>query len=229
MSNDAFVSCHKDKMAGLWQGTESYSSSGHRVPKNLAGDGYPRRLSGPAGLRKNGNHRRDYHDGSGGSSAMGIGSGCEHPTPKRHKVKVNDRYARLGAQLKNNDRNIIRIAPMRGSDFPEGLLSKKIDVVKGWIKNTLGQAKLNPLPKDFKVVHGMERPHVGNSFGVLRVKFDFDENMWDDEVMWDIRYLLMGSKLGILSGFPLELRNVQDKLYISRDGISERRRREGGK
>ena len=74
----------------------------------------------------------------------------------------------------------------------------------------------------------MERPHVGNSFGVLRVKFDFDENMWDDEVMWDIRYLLMGSKLDKLPGFPTELRSVQDKLYISRDGVSELKRRVGG-
>ena len=79
---------------------------------------------------------------------------------KRHKVKVNDRYARLGVQVKNNDRNLIRIAPLRGSVFPEGLLSQKINVIKKWIKNTLGQAKLNPLPKDFSVFHGMERPHV---------------------------------------------------------------------
>ena len=146
---------------------------------------------------------------------------------KRHKVKVNDRYARLGVQVKNTDRNLIRIAPMRRTDFPEGLLKKKIEVVKGWIKNTLGQAKLNPLPKDFSVFHGMERPHVGNPFEVLRVKFDFNENMWDDEVMWDIRYLLMGSKLDKLPGFPSELRNVRDKLYISRDGMSEMKRRMG--
>ena len=57
----------------------------------------------------------------------------------------------------------------------------------------------------------------------MRVKFDFDENMWDDEVMWDIRYLLMGSKMDKLPGFPSELRNVQDKLYISRDEISEKK------
>ena len=62
----------------------------------------------------------------------------------------------------------------------------------------------------------------------MRVKFDFDENMWDDEVMWDIRYLLMGSKLDKLPGFPPELRGVQGKLYISRDSISERKRRAGG-
>ena len=46
--------------------------------------------------------------------------------------------------------------------------------------------------------------------------------------MWDIRYLLMGSKLGKLPGFSSQLRDVQDKLYISRVGISERRRKGGG-
>ena len=144
---------------------------------------------------------------------------------KSHIVNANDRYARLGVQVMNNKRNIIRIAPMRGSNFPEGLLSKKIDVVKGWIKNTLGQAKLNPLPNDFSVFQSLERPHIGDAFEVLHVKFDFDENMWSDEVMWDIRCLLMGSKMDKLPGFPSELRNVRDKLYISRDGISERKRR----
>ena len=92
----------------------------------------------------------------------------------------------------------------------------------------MDHAKLNSSPTDFTVAIGLERPYDGDPFNVLRVKFDFDEGMWDDEVMWDIRYLLMGSKLGKLSGFPKELRSVQDKLYISRDGISEKRRREGG-
>ena len=145
-----------------------------------------------------------------------------------HTGNVNKRYARLGVEVRNNHRNLIRIAPMKGIDFPEDLLSKNIGVVKGWIKNTLDHAKLNPVPTDFTIAIGLERPYDGDPFNVLRVKFDFDEGMWDDEVMWDIRYLLMGSKLGKLSGFPKELRCVQDKLYISRDGISERKRREGG-
>ena len=123
---------------------------------------------------------------------------------KRHKVKVNDRYARLGVQVKKNDRNLIRISPLRESVFPEGLLSQKIDVIKKWIKNTLGQAKLNLLPKNFSVFHGMEGPHAGDPFEVLRVKFDFYENMWDDEVMWDNRYPLMGSKMAKVPGFPSE-------------------------
>ena len=42
--------------------------------------------------------------------------------------------------------------------------------------------------------------------------------------MWDIRYLLMGSKLDKQPGFPTELYDVREKLYITRDGISERGR-----
>ena len=51
---------------------------------------------------------------------------------------------------------------------------------------------------------------------------------WDDEVMWDIRYLLMGSKLDKIPGFPAGLNDIREKLYISRDGSSERDRRAGG-
>ena len=43
-------------------------------------------------------------------------------------------------------------------------------------------------------------------------------------MMWDIRYLLMGSKLDKLPGFPVEFFDIRDKLYITRDGISERGR-----
>ena len=60
---------------------------------------------------------------------------------------------------------------------------------------------------------------------MLWAKFEFDYMMWDDEVMWDIRYLLMGPKLNKISGFPVELRDIQDKLYISRDGFSQRERK----
>ena len=45
--------------------------------------------------------------------------------------------------------------------------------------------------------------------------------------MWDIRYLLMGSKLGKIPGFPPELEEVRGKIFISRDGHSERGRKSG--
>ena len=77
------------------------------------------------------------------------------------------------------------------------------------------------------MVKETERPWSGDPFEVLWVKFDFDENMWDDEVMWDIRYLLMGSKMDKLPGFPSDLSSVREKIFISRDGDSERKRRVG--
>ena len=48
---------------------------------------------------------------------------------------------------------------------------------------------------------------------------------WDDEVMWDIRYLLMGSKLDKLPAFPAELNDIREKLFVTRDSISERGRK----
>ena len=70
-----------------------------------------------------------------------------------------------------------------------------------------------------------ERPQGGESFDVLWAKFEFDEGIEDDEVMWDIRYLLMGSKMEKLPGFPAEMADIREKLYVTRDGFSERRRR----
>ena len=87
------------------------------------------------------------------------------------------------------------------------------------------QAKLNPKLKKFTVTKEIEHPQVGEPFEVLWAKFEFDENMYDEEVMWDIRYLLMGSKMDRLPGFPSELTSVRDNIYISRDSASERRRR----
>ena len=73
-----------------------------------------------------------------------------------------------------------------------------------------------------------ESPKLGEPFDVLLVKFHIDESLWDDEVMWDIRYLLMGLKLYKIPGFPSGLNNIREKLYISRDGSSEKDRRVGG-
>ena len=141
------------------------------------------------------------------------------------KIKVDERYRRLGIELRNNKRNHIRIAPMKGCDMPKNFLSQKIAVVERWVKNTLRQAKLSSIPARFAVVKEMEHPQDGDPFEVLWVKFDFDENMWNDEVMWDIRWLLMGTKMEKLPGFPSDLSCVREKIYISRDGDSERKRR----
>ena len=146
----------------------------------------------------------------------------------RPEVRTEERARRLGVEPVNNRRAHIRIAPMKGCDMRKDFLSQKIDAVSKWIKNTITHAKLNPIPVNFSVVKGMENPKVGDPFEVLWVKFDFDDCLWNDEVMWDIRYLLMGSKMDRLPGFPPELSGARETIYISRDGDSERRRRMGG-
>ena len=144
------------------------------------------------------------------------------------EMKIDKRFLRLGIVPQNNRRAHIRIAPMKGSGMPKSFLSNNMDAVKKWIKNTLRLAKLDPLPANFAVVREVEKPQVGDPFEVLWVKFDFDETMWNDEVMWGIRYLLMGSKMDRLPGFPSELSEAREWIYISRDGDSERKRRGGG-
>ena len=117
---------------------------------------------------------------------------------------------------------------MKNSNIRPGLLSEKIPEIERWIKDTLDQANLGSVPKDFTVVTEEERPRLGEPFEVLWVKFQIDESLWDDEVMWDIRYLLMGSKLWKIPGFPAGLNDIRENLYISRDGSSEKDRRVGG-
>ena len=80
------------------------------------------------------------------------------------------------------------------------------------------------MPKTFNVSSRKEHPPGGDPFDILWVDFEFKNEQWDDEVMWDIRYLLMGSKLDKLPGFPVELFDIREKLYVTRDGISERGR-----
>ena len=101
--------------------------------------------------------------------------------------------------------------------------------MRKWIHETLSQAKLQSSPTNFSVVQESEKPQRGDPFDVLWVKFEFEEAVWDDEVMWDIRYLLMGSKLNKIAGFPRELHNLREKILISRDSNSERvRKRRSG-
>ena len=124
----------------------------------------------------------------------------------------------------NEARNRIRIAPMRGSNLSPKALSGRVSEVEKWIRDTLGRVKSRNMPKKFSITPKREHPRGGEPFDVLWAKFEFDDMMWDDEVMWDIRYLLMGPKLDKSAGFPAELHDIREKLYITRDGISERGR-----
>ena len=144
---------------------------------------------------------------------------------ERKEIEDNDRNVRLGIDFKNHRWNQIRIAPMRGSNLGENVLSGKIKEVEKWIRETLRCVKSSYLPRAFSVYPASECPRGGEPFDVLWAKFDFDDGLEDDEVMWDIRYLLMGSKMEKLPGFPIELADIREKLFVTRDGFSERGRR----
>ena len=188
--------------------------------------------SGPGPLRA---HAIFFGSERGDEGSWRYALNCDAPAKEPKKLNYSnkssggstrfERDRRLGVELQNNRRSYIRIAPSKDNPGEKGFLSEKINSVEKWIKNTLSQAKLKPTLKKFTVTKEIEYPQVGEPFEVLWVKFEFGENMWNEEVMWDIRYLLMGSKMGRLPGFPYELSGERENIYISRDGDSERMRR----
>ena len=114
---------------------------------------------------------------------------------------------------------------MKGSNLGENALSEKIKEVEKWIRDTMKCVKSSSLPRAFSVYPARERPLGDEPFDVLWANFEFEDGLEDDEVMWDIRYLLMGSKMEKLPGFPVELAEIREKLYVTRDGFSERERK----
>ena len=175
-----------------------------------------------------GSDRGDRESWRGALNCATPGKGSRLPGMDSTNIEKEDgaeRYRRLGVEPMNNKRNHIRIAPVKDCSMKKDFLLDKVDIVEKWIRNSLSQAKLIPTPIKFTVSKETEQPQVGKPFEVLWAKFQFDENNWNDEVMWDIRYLLMGSKMDRLPGFPSELNGVRDCIYISRDGISEGKRR----
>ena len=149
----------------------------------------------------------------------------QHSLGQQRKEIVREWNRRLGMEPFNNRRNSIRIAPMKGSDLQIGALAEKVDCFRDWIVTTLQKAKLSSTPNDINVLPSMEKPMHGDKFEVLWAELTFEDDMWDDQVMWDIRYLLMGSKLGKIHGFPIELEKLRERIFISRDGQSERGRK----
>ena len=144
----------------------------------------------------------------------------------QRKEIVREWNRRLGIEPIINKRKSIRIAPMKGSDHQKGVLAKKAECIRKWIGKTLQKAKLSSKLKDVNVLPSIEKPLTGEKFEVLWAEFTFEDDMRDDQVMWDLRYyLLMGSKLGKIPGFPIELEELREKIFISRDGQSERGRK----
>ena len=82
----------------------------------------------------------------------------------RHKANLNsenERNRRLGIETRNNLRNQIRIAPMRGSNIQPDVLAGKIVEVEKWIRDTLGGVKSSAMPKSFSVIPRKEHPLDG--------------------------------------------------------------------
>ena len=49
---------------------------------------------------------------------------------EKREMKIDERFRRLGIELRNNRRAHIRIAPMKGSDMPKSFLSQNINAVE---------------------------------------------------------------------------------------------------
>ena len=110
---------------------------------------------------------------------------------------------------------------MRGSDLQRNFLAGKIAEVEKWVR----------IRCDVLILVYCQRLSTLSSAGATTdchfMFYGLTLSLtirWDEELMWDIRYLLMGSKLDKQPGFPTELYDVREKLYITRDGISERGR-----
>ena len=172
--------------------------------------------------------RGDKESWRGALNCAAPGEGPRKPYKDGTNIKKEEgakRYHRLGVKPRNHKWNHIRIAPVKDCSMKKDFLLDKVDIVEKWIRNSLSQAKLNPTPIKFTVTKEIEQPQIGKPFEVLWAKFQFEDSNWNDEVMWDIRYLLMGSKMDRLPGFPSELIGVRDCIYISRDSVSEGKRR----
>ena len=128
----------------------------------------------------------------------------------------------MGITCLKQGKRFLRFAPRYGTKFDRGLLHSKITNFENWIKKTLSDVPQVKFPQLLGVRLEMEQPRNGETpFEILKARFA------DDEHLWDIKQLLIGSKENEIPGFPVELENLRSKIHISRDSISEQERRLG--
>ena len=137
---------------------------------------------------------------------------------RRRKAAI---YSRLGVRRLNQGKKWIRIAPRWGFKFDPGELQSKILIFEEWIRNTLAEAPNGTFSPLLNVSVDTEKPKNGEPFEILKAKFTDDKNLWD------VKALLIGSKMKEIPGYPAELEKQRTHLHISRDAISERERRLG--
>ena len=115
--------------------------------------------------------------------------------------------------------NCLRIAPSRGSKLNPGFFKKKLTGITNWVTAAIQEARKASFPKLVDVAIEVEKPKDGDPFEMVWVKFEGHENLWD------LKYMMMGIKMGRFAGFPKELADWANKLYVSRDRRSENERR----
>ena len=130
-------------------------------------------------------------------------------------------YRRLGVKRLKQERKLIRFAPKVGTKFYPGELQSKTAFFEQWIWNTLAEAPYGSFSLLLEVSVQIEKTRKGEPFEIIKAKFAEDENLWD------VKQLLIGSKENEIPGYPADLENLRSRLHISRDTISERERRMG--
>ena len=127
--------------------------------------------------------------------------------------------SRLGAVVLNRRINCLRITPSRGSKLNPGFFKKKLTGITNWVTAAIQEAPKASFPNLVDVVIEVEKPKEGDPFEMVSVNFDGHENLWD------LKFMMMGVKMGRFAGFPKELADWGNKLYVSRDRGSENGRR----
>ena len=114
---------------------------------------------------------------------------------------------KLGVTLRKKP--IIRIAPVKGAGLKLDFFESKVKEIEKWIANV---RRLNPtlgLPELEKIISKWENPRNGDRFKILSVLFKSEQGLTR------MRDLLHGSKADFVEGFPTEIGDIRNKIYVN--------------
>ena len=139
------------------------------------------------------------------------------------RANINCKYEEicdsLGVVVLNRRKNWLRITPSRIHKFDPGFFKKKLEGIKEWVNAAIQGAPKARFPKLLGMDIELEKPRDGEPFEMVWVKFDDDENLWN------LKFMMLGVKLGRFAGFPKNLFGHEKNLYVSRDRSSWGERR----